>query len=75
MARVSGRRIVITGAASGIGRRTAQLFVAERAKLTLLDQNAAALAEIADGILFLTSAESSYVTGSTLAMDGGRSFH
>lgn len=31
--------------------------------------------EIARAILFLTSSESSYVTGSLLAVDGGRSFH
>ena len=38
--RLMGRRIVITGAASGIGRRTAQLFAAEGAALTLLDRDA-----------------------------------
>ena len=38
--RLTGRRIVITGAASGIGRRTAQLFAAEGAALTLLDRDA-----------------------------------
>lgn len=31
--------------------------------------------EIANGILFLTSSESAYVTGTTLAVDGGRTFH
>jgi NAD(P)-dependent dehydrogenase (short-subunit alcohol dehydrogenase family) len=31
--------------------------------------------EIAAAILFLTSAESSFVTGTTLAVDGGRTFH
>jgi NAD(P)-dependent dehydrogenase (short-subunit alcohol dehydrogenase family) len=45
--RLAQRRIVITGAASGIGRRTALLFAAEGAALTLLDRDAAGLAEIA----------------------------
>jgi NAD(P)-dependent dehydrogenase (short-subunit alcohol dehydrogenase family) len=31
--------------------------------------------EIASSILFLTSIESSYITGATLAVDGGRTFH
>jgi len=31
--------------------------------------------EIADAALFLTSQESSYVTGITMAVDGGRTFH
>jgi NAD(P)-dependent dehydrogenase (short-subunit alcohol dehydrogenase family) len=31
--------------------------------------------EIAQAILFLTSTESSFVTGAALAVDGGRTFH
>ncbi len=45
--RLQGRRIVITGAASGIGRATAQLFKSEGATLTLLDRNADDLAKVA----------------------------
>ncbi|MBB4524850.1 SDR family NAD(P)-dependent oxidoreductase (plasmid) [Rhizobium leguminosarum] len=41
--RLVGRRIVITGAASGIGRVTASLFMEEGAKVILLDRNAGAL--------------------------------
>ncbi|MFC9454503.1 SDR family NAD(P)-dependent oxidoreductase [Streptomyces sp. NPDC056983] len=43
--RLEGRRILITGAASGIGRATARLFAAEGAALTLLDRDPAGLAE------------------------------
>jgi len=35
----------------------------------------AAAEEIADAILYLTSAESSFVTGIALAVDGGRTYH
>ncbi|BDB27848.1 SDR family oxidoreductase [Cupriavidus sp. P-10] len=42
-----GRRIVITGAASGIGRATARLFSREGASLALLDRDEGGLAEIA----------------------------
>jgi NAD(P)-dependent dehydrogenase (short-subunit alcohol dehydrogenase family) len=45
--RLKGRRMLITGAASGIGRATAELFAAEGAALTLLDCNRAGLAEVA----------------------------
>lgn len=45
--RLEGRRILITGAASGIGRRTAELFATEGAALTLLDCNREGLAAVA----------------------------
>ncbi|MBB6557508.1 NAD(P)-dependent dehydrogenase (short-subunit alcohol dehydrogenase family) [Acidovorax soli] len=45
--RLSGRRILITGAASGIGRATATLFAAQGAALTLLDRDPLGLQDIA----------------------------
>jgi NAD(P)-dependent dehydrogenase (short-subunit alcohol dehydrogenase family) len=45
--RLSGRRIVLTGAASGIGRATALLFAEQGAALTLLDRDGAGAAETA----------------------------
>lgn len=41
--RLAGRKIVITGAGSGIGRAAAQVFAREGAKLALLDRNEAAV--------------------------------
>jgi NAD(P)-dependent dehydrogenase (short-subunit alcohol dehydrogenase family) len=48
--RLAGRRIVVTGAGSGIGRQTATVFAAEGARVALLDLNAAGMAETAAGI-------------------------
>lgn len=44
--RLANRRIAITGAASGIGRATAQLFLAEGASVALIDRNADAAREV-----------------------------
>lgn len=46
----SGRRVVITGAASGIGKGLAQAFASQRAELMLLDRNGEALAEVVAGM-------------------------
>jgi NAD(P)-dependent dehydrogenase (short-subunit alcohol dehydrogenase family) len=48
-------------------------YEAVRARYAL--QRIAAPEEIAAAILWLTSAESSYVTGTAIAVDGGRTFH
>ncbi|MGW0792754.1 SDR family NAD(P)-dependent oxidoreductase [Streptomyces sp. NPDC002911] len=45
--RLRGRRIAVTGAASGIGRATARLFAQEGATLALLDRDPGGLKEIA----------------------------
>jgi NAD(P)-dependent dehydrogenase (short-subunit alcohol dehydrogenase family) len=45
--RLSGRRVLVTGAASGMGQAIAELFAAEGAALALLDRDAAGLASVA----------------------------
>ena len=45
LGRLQGRRIVITGAASGIGKATALRFAREGARLALLDLDPARLAD------------------------------
>jgi NAD(P)-dependent dehydrogenase (short-subunit alcohol dehydrogenase family) len=50
MARLTRRRIVITGGASGIGRATAALFVREGAAVAILDREAEAVAAVSKEI-------------------------
>jgi NAD(P)-dependent dehydrogenase (short-subunit alcohol dehydrogenase family) len=46
--RLAGRRIFVTGAASGMGKAIAERFAAEGAKLALVDQTAEALGAVAE---------------------------
>ena len=46
--RLAGRRILITGAASGMGREMARLFSTEGAALALLDRNEAGALQVAE---------------------------
>jgi NAD(P)-dependent dehydrogenase (short-subunit alcohol dehydrogenase family) len=50
MPRLTGRRIVITGGASGIGRATAELFASEGAAVAVLDRDAAQAQTAAESI-------------------------
>ncbi|MDB5965021.1 MAG: short chain dehydrogenase, partial [Polaromonas sp.] len=43
LGRLKGRRIVITGAGSGIGAAIGELFAAEGAKLAAIDRNEAGI--------------------------------
>jgi NAD(P)-dependent dehydrogenase (short-subunit alcohol dehydrogenase family) len=48
--KLAGRRILITGAASGMGREIAELFASEGASLALLDRNEAGVMQVATGL-------------------------
>jgi NAD(P)-dependent dehydrogenase (short-subunit alcohol dehydrogenase family) len=51
MARLSGKRAIVTGAGSGIGRASAKLFAAEGAAVLCVDKVEAAVAETAAAIV------------------------
>lgn len=50
MGRLAGKAAIVTGAASGIGRATAQLFAREGARVAILDRSGAAARETADDL-------------------------
>ena len=49
-ARLLGKSAVVTGAAAGIGRATAELFAREGARLVLADINTDGLSELRDSL-------------------------
>ena len=50
MSRLAGKRAIITGAGSGIGRASAQLFAANGARVLAVDQNAETVQQTVDAI-------------------------
>ena len=48
--RLAGRHVLITGAASGIGKATAELFAQHGAKLALVDYNADGVMKVAEAL-------------------------
>ena len=62
LGRLRGKACLVTGAAAGIGRATAELFACEGARLALFDVNAAALERLADE-LTASGAEVTTVAG------------
>jgi NAD(P)-dependent dehydrogenase (short-subunit alcohol dehydrogenase family) len=48
--RLAGRRALVTGAASGVGRATAERFAAEGARVALVDRDAAGAEAVAAGL-------------------------
>lgn len=65
MGRLKGKRAIVTGAGSGIGRASARLFASEGAKVVAVDRNAATVSET----VALARADGFDVLG--LAADGG----
>ena len=56
---LEGKRVVITGGASGIGAATARRFLAEAASVVVLDSNGDALMEIRRALPALVAGEPS----------------
>ena len=76
MAGFSGLTVLVTGATGGFGRRAAERFAAEGARLVLSDLDPARLEETASAIDAETAVlagniiESTYMNGTTIRLDG-----
>lgn len=66
MGRLRGKRTIVTGAASGIGRASARLFAREGASVFLVDRSAEAVEAVAEEI------RATGATAVAMAADAGR---
>lgn len=76
LAGLAGRRVIVAGGASGIGRATALRFGQLGADVAVLDnlipmKRMAQPEEPADAIVFLASDSARYITGQILSVNGG----
>jgi NAD(P)-dependent dehydrogenase (short-subunit alcohol dehydrogenase family) len=75
MGKLEGRHIVVTGAASGMGRAIAELFAAEGAALALLDgvalKRLGETEDVSRAALFFSTEDSAFTTAALLRVDGG----
>jgi NAD(P)-dependent dehydrogenase (short-subunit alcohol dehydrogenase family) len=62
---------VVTGAASGIGRATAERLLADGRIVVGVDRDAAGLESVAAVVAFLLSEDASFLAGELVNVDGG----